>query len=145
MSDVPSRLRTDASLPLCRVTTVTLTVKHWRFSAFTDLKHATLHAQPPSTCRHIDNFAAAVRLLASSCYAGACTKWTVAHGAWTVALWPCACEHVRIGILSLLPNYGERALAMVEQRHPSNAPAANRKPITSARVNAIMKKQQNCN
>ena len=58
----------------------------------------------------------------------------------------CACEHVRIGILSLLPNYGKRALATVEQRHPSNAPAANRKPITSARVgNAIMKKQQNCN
>ena len=45
-----------------------------------------------------------------------------------------------------LPNYGKRALASVEQRHPSNAPAANRKPKTSARVgNAIMKKQQNCN
>ena len=111
MSDVPSRLRTDASLPLCRVTTTY--VKHWPIGglAFTDLKHATLHAQPPSTCRHIDNFAAAVRLLASSCYAGACTKWTVAHGAWTVAHVACACEHVRIGILSLYA-----CLTMVKER-----------------------------
>lgn len=49
-------------------------------------------------------------------------------------------------ILSAYNRYGKKVLATVEQRHPSNAPAANRKLIISASVGiASMKKQQICN
>ena len=115
---------------------------------------ATRHRAPS---RHIDNLAAAVRLLDLPAHAYMGMACDDATGGWA-SRWRMH-EHlsyvsasyryvlpIAMCILSAYNRYGKKVLATVEQRHPSNAPAANRKPIISASVGiASMKKQQICN